>query len=159
MSATESTADPLEPTGPNWLSGVIAGLIAAVIVGIVIWLGFDAAIIEEDIPDALGQSGAAAGWVVLLAIGILVGLIYAGLNAIPAIDEWASTAQTGAILGLGYGLILWVVAVIVVPLINGDGIDGIGDYAVTFEGVLGYALLGVIIGFVYLLVPVLQSRQ
>lgn len=158
MSSATTTDDALDPSGPDWTSAAAAGLIAGVIVGLVVWVGFDPDIIKEDIPDTLGGSGIVIGWGVLLAIGLVSGLIYGGLNAIPQIDAWASTPQTGAVLGLVYGTVLWIAAVIVVPLIDGAGLDGIGDYALTAEGFLAYALFGVIIGFTYLLVPVLRSR-
>lgn len=158
MATSSASAEPPVATGPDWLSGVAAGIVAAVIVGIVVWVGFDAAIIEEDIPDPFGLTGAAAGWGVLLVIGILAGVIYSAMNAVEAIDAWASTARTGAILGLAYGVVLWLLAVVTIPLISGDGLDGIGDYAVSADGILGYALFGVVIGFLYLLIPVLRNR-
>lgn len=157
MSATHSDEDPLQPTGPDWIAAGVAGVVSAIIVSIALF-GIDADIIETDIPNALDMSGAGAGFALVLVVGIVAGIVYGALNAVGAIDEWASTAQTGAILGLGYGLVLWAVAVVLVPLIQGDGVDAIGDYAVTFEGILAFALMGVLIGFIYLLVPVLRTR-
>lgn len=157
--ATESPSTaPVGPLGPDWVSGAISGLLASAIVGVIIYLGFDAAIIEESIPDPFGQSGAAIGWVILLVIGIIVGLVYAALNSIEQFDVWASTARTGASLGVVYGMVLWVIAITLVPFAMGDGADAIGDYAVSVEGILAFALLGAFVGFLYLLVPVLRTE-
>lgn len=152
-----ATTEPDARFGPDWTSAAVAGLLSAMIVGIVVWLGFDSSIITEDIPSPFGLNGAGAGWVILLAIGIIAGLLYGALNSIEALDRWASTSRTGAILGLAYGIVLWVVAIVLVPLSVGDGPDGIGEYALSVDGFLGYALFGVLIGFLYLLVPVIRS--
>lgn len=158
MATRSSPSEPVGPLGPDWVSAVASGLIASLVVGIVIYVGFDAAIIEESIPDPFGQSGLVAGFAILLVIGVFVGLVYGALNAIPQLDEWASTSRTGGILGLVYGLVLWGLAVVSVPFVMGDGASGIGDYAVSLEGLLGYALFGVLVGVLYLLVPVLRTR-
>lgn len=136
--ATETTRD--------WLWGAVGGLAAALVTGLVIQLGFDASIISRDIPASVGTSGLAAGWVVLLAIGGVVGLVYAGIARIDPLSEWAARPNTGAALGLGFGLVLWVGALIVVPIIVGGSI---GAYALTLRGALAYALLGVVVGLVY----------
>lgn len=158
MATQPGAADEMVSSGPDWPSAAVAGLFAALLVGVVVSVGFDAAIIEESIPGPVGLSGFVAGWVILLAIGLVVGVVYGALNAIEAIDALASTPRTGALLGLAYGLVLWAIAVVTVPLLLGDGVGGIGDYAVTGAGVLSYALLGVIVGFMYLLIPVLRGR-
>lgn len=157
MAATAASNEPVGSSGPDWVSGAVAGIAAAFVVGIVIYFGFDPDIIEESIPDPIGQSGAVVGWLILLVIGVVVGLVYGALNAIEQFDVWASTSRTGGLLGLAYGLALWVLAVLIVPFLMGDGADAIGEYAVTAEGLLGYVLFGVLVGFFYLLVPVLRS--
>lgn len=144
--ATETGAARETGAGRDWLSGAVGGLAGAVVTGVVIQLGFDASIISSDIPSAVGMSGLATGWVVLLAIGAVVGLVYAGLARLDPLAGWAAMPNTGAALGLGVGLVLWAVALVVVPLLVGGSI---GAYAVTTRAVLSYALLGVVLGLVY----------
>lgn len=143
--ATETGA--AEGTGARaWLTGAVGGLAGAAVTGLVIQFAFDPAIISAGVPAAIGTSGLAAGWVVLLLIGVVVGLVYAGLARLDPLAGWAAMPNTGAALGLGVGLVLWAVALVVVPLLVGGSI---GAYAVTTRAVLSYALLGVVLGLVY----------
>lgn len=137
----------------HWGTGVAAGAVAAVVTGLVVWYGMDEAVIASHIPGTLGLDGAFAGWVLFLGIGAVLGLIYAAVAGTGPLRAYAAAARTGGLLGLGYGLAWWVVAVVAVPLLVGDGVAGIGSYAVTLEGVLGWALLGVLVGFAYQAIP------
>lgn len=134
----------------DWLSGALAGVAAALITGVGIQLGIDATIISRDIPSSVGTSGLAAGWVVLLVIGAVVGLVYAGLVQLDALAGWAASPTAGAALGIAYGLALWVGALVVVPLLVGGSI---GAYALTVRGALAYAVLGGIVGLGYAVSP------
>jgi len=158
MSAEKTTRDSGLFADQPFLTGIIAGIIAAVVTGIVIHFGFNPDIIGVHIPETIGQSGDAVGWVLLIGIGAILGLVYAALAQAEALAAYLDTPRTAGIAGLGYGIVLWVLAIIVVPFIEGDGVDGIGEYAVTVDGFLGYALLGVLIGVGYLLLPLATSR-
>ena len=152
------TSQGTPASDPDWLSAALAGIISVIVVGAIVWIGFNPDIITVSIPSPFGISGALAGWTLLVVIGLVVGLAYATLNTISVISAWASTARTGTITGLIFGILLWVLAILVVPFLVGDGIESIGDYAVSVEGFLGYALLGVLIGFLYLLIPIIRAR-
>lgn len=133
----------------TWLTGIIAGVVSAVVTGIVIQLGFDPTVLSEGIPSGFGASGMAAGWAIFLVTGVILGLVYTAVTRIDQLGSYAVLPRTGAYLGLVYGLVIWVIAVIVVPVLVGAGPSGIGSYAVNLQGVLSFVLLGIIIGLIY----------
>lgn len=138
---------PVGATDPyRWLSGLIAGLIGAVVTGVVIQVGFGPTVMSSGIPSGFGMSGMAAGWGIFLLIGAVIGLIYTAVTLVKRIGSVANRPQMGAYLGLAYGVALWFLAIIVVPLWIGSAV---GEYAVSLEGILSFALLGIIIGIVY----------
>lgn len=145
--ATE-TGSRLEPRA--WLSGAVAGLVAAAVTGLVIQVAFDPSIVSSAIPSIVGASGLAAGWVVLLVIGVVAGLAYAAAVTVEPLSAWAALPNTGAALGLAFGIVLWVLAVILVPLLVGGSV---GSYALTLRGLLAYALLGIVVGLAYGVAP------
>lgn len=148
--ATETDAAATESFDPyTWLTGIVAGLLGAVLTGLVIQFGFDPTVLSEGIPSGFGTSGLTTGWVIFLAIGAVLGLVYTALAMIERVGEYAVLPRTGTYLGLLYGLVIWVLAVIVVPLWVGSGAGDIGAYAVNVRGLLSFALLGIVIGLVY----------
>lgn len=140
----------------EWLSGLGAGLIGSIVAGLVIQFGFDATVLSEGIPASIGREGFAAGWVLLLLSGAILGLIYAGVARIETVRAYAILPGSGAWVGLLYGLVIWVIAVVVVPLWLGDGLGAIGTYAVNLQGVLSFALLGLVTGVAYGASPVTE---
>lgn len=147
-----SNVDPRASKGVTpyaWLTGLVGGLAGAVVTGIVIQFGFDPAVLSEGIPSGFGTSGMAAGWAIFLVIGAILGLVYTAATMIDRLGSYAAIPRTGAYLGLAYGLVIWVIAVIVVPVLVGAGPSGIGSYAVNLQGILAFVLLGIIIGLIY----------
>ncbi len=137
----------------TWATGGIAGVIAAVVAGAVIYFGFDPDILTEGIPSGVGAEGALAGWGTFLVIGLILGLVYTAVVRLQPLADWAVLPNTGIYLGVVYGLVIWVLAMIAVPLWGGDGTGGIGEYALNLQGVLSFALLGIVIGLVYAMSP------
>lgn len=135
------------------LAGGAAGIGGAVVVGAVIQFGFDPLVLSRRIPEGVGLSGLVAGWAVLLAVGAGFGTVYAALARIDRVGVRAGSPGSGAALGLGYGVVLWGLAVVIVPLLVGAGPSGIGDYAFSSRGVLAFGLLGTLIGLGYAISP------
>lgn len=143
--------------GPDWSSAAVAGLLSALIVGIGLWV-FDTPVVEEHIPDALGASGAPVGLAILGGIGVVLGLVYALVSTPKSIGRYVERSRTGGLAGLVYGLIIWLVAIVVVPLLVGEGTGAIGEIAVSARAAVAFALLGVLLGVGYLLVRGLRTR-
>lgn len=152
--ATQAGARPAgEFTAYTWLTGLLAGLVSAIVTGLLIQFGFDPTVLSEGIPAGIGMSGMVVGWVVFLAIGAVVGIVYTAVTLVDAIGRYASVPDTGAIVGVGFGLVIWIVAVIVVPLWAGAGDGTIGSYGMNLQSVLSFALFGLLIGLVYSVSP------
>lgn len=134
----------------SWLTGAVAGLVSAVVTGVIILLAFNSAIVTSAIPSVVGLSGLVAGFAVLIVIGLVVGLVYAAVATIDPLSTWAAMPNSGAALGLGFGIVLWVLAIVLVPLFVGGSI---GAYAVSLRGLLAYALLGLVLGLGYGVAP------
>lgn len=74
-------------------------------------------VIAMAIPALYGQSGIAAGWVVHLFHSVVFGILFAAVVSTTSLRRFAETWSTGAVLGLAYGVLVWVVAAaIVMPL-------------------------------------------
>lgn len=141
------------PEDRAWASGAAGGIVAAVLTGLIIQFAFDPAVLTESIPAAVGLSGLPAGWVVLLLFGAVLGLVYAAAAALDPVAEYAGVPGTGVAVGLAFGLVLWVLAVVVTPIWLGVvGVEN-GYDATNIRAVLGYALFGVVVGLVYALSP------
>lgn len=151
MAPANTTADSRESGLSNWLTGIIAGLLSALLTGLVIQFGFDPAILSEGIPAGFGTSGLAIGWSIFLAIGIIAGLVYTLLAHLNQLKQIAAQPDSGVYLGAAYGIVLWLVAVIIVPAWVGAG--QIGTYAVNLRGVASFVLFGILIGLVYAVSP------
>lgn len=143
----------------TWLTGIIAGLVSAVVTGVVIQFGFNPTVLSEGIPSGFGVTGLVAGWVIFLVLGAALGVVYSALTQNERMGDYAVRPRPAAYLGLFYGLVLWIVAVIVVPLWVGGGMAEIGSYAVNLRGLLSFALLGIIIGLVYGVVPHIYAND
>lgn len=105
----------------HWVHGAVAGLVAAVAMGIAITL-VDASVLGEAISGMYGFEGSlVAGWVAHLLHGTLFGVIFAVILSDPIlyrVSEWTwKTILAGAVFGLvlalaGAGLIMpvWLAA-------------------------------------------------
>lgn len=142
MGASPSAGSPTNP----WVAGAAAGVVAGVVTGVVIQFAFNPAVLAEGIPAAIGTRGVLAGWLVLLVLGVLLGVVYAAITRTDPLAGYAGQPNAGGFLGLAYGLVLWALAAILVPLWLGTPGLRVGEYAITAQGVLAYALFGVIIG-------------
>lgn len=136
---------------PDWTAGAVAGLVAGLVVGIGLAV-VDPAVVETHVPEALGARGAPAGLAVLAVLGLGFGLGYAVLGSVRPVGRLVDRPRTGGAVGLAYGLLLWIVAIVTVPLLVGAGVDAIGEIAVTAPAAVAFALLGSLIGVGYLAV-------
>ena len=133
------------------LSGVVGGVIGGIIGGLLIQFGFDPQILSEDLPRTFGITGLGAGWVVMVLYGLVIGLVYAGIAIVPQLRGYAVRPNTGAGLGLAYGLLVWAIYAVAMSAII--GVQSVGAYPLTTGSVLTFGLVGLIIGIVYGMSP------
>ncbi|UIP00124.1 histidine kinase [Halobaculum sp. CBA1158] len=109
-TATTAT-DETDPVNGGWRGGVAAGALAGIAMGAVFSL-FAPAALEVAIPSLYGLSGGIAGWIVHVSHAAVLGVAFVAIaNALEITDPNRST-----LLGVGYGIALWVVlAAVVMP--------------------------------------------
>jgi uncharacterized membrane protein YagU involved in acid resistance len=74
-------------------------------------------ILAERIPGLVGASGLATGWIVHLVVASVFGVGYAVLATETRFVDRSPSLQWDVALGLGYGFVVWLVAMaIVMPL-------------------------------------------
>lgn len=151
--ARQSASSPT----PDWPSAAVAGLVAGLVVGVGLWW-FDTPVVETHVPDALGTSGVAVGLGIFAGLGIVLGVAYAAASLIHPLGRHVANPDVGGVVGLGYGLLLWLLAIVVVPLVVGEGTDAIGEIAVTVRAAVAFALLGSLMGVGYPVARTLRSR-
>ncbi len=99
--------DPFEPH-LGWRGGIVAGLVAAVAMGVGITV-VEPALLREQIAGLYGASGSLlAGWLVHLGHGVVFGLVFAVVVADPSLAGPSHRFPWSVVAGLGYGLILAV---------------------------------------------------
>lgn len=141
-----------------WLAGAIGGVLGSVLFGLIMVYAIEDPVLSVAIPnmytiEATPQDPAPlAGWAFHLFHGAVLGLAFVALLQIEALGDLASDNATAGALGLGYGLLTWVVlAVFVMPI----WLDAVGFPAapeipnVGTLSAVGHALYGVVLGIVY----------
>lgn len=135
--------------GGPWIAGVAGGVIGGIVVGLLIQLALDPAIITEGLPSVLGTTGPAAGWLVLLGFGALAGLVYAAIATMggAGVGIRAARPNTGAVVGLLYGLVLWLLFALGMAAAGGPTAPG--TYPLTLLTAVTFGLFGVVLGIGY----------
>ncbi|WP_435063484.1 histidine kinase [Halobaculum sp. EA56] len=112
-TTTEPSAVGTERTERiGWRAGVAAGALAGIAMGAAFSL-FAPGALEVAIPSLYGLSGGVAGWIVHVSHGAVLGVVFVALaNALGVADATRST-----LLGIGYGVVLWVaLAAVLMPV-------------------------------------------
>lgn len=120
------------------LAGIAGGILGAAVFGVVLQATDSITMLG----DLVNWEAAYIGWIVHLAIGAILGLVYA-LTLGVAVRGWVS----GAITGLLYGAIAWVVGwLLVLPPLLDMPVFEVDDQALTALG--GHLLYGLVLGLV-----------
>ena len=134
--------------------GVVAGLAGTVVMGVLMWIMNDA-VIAVAIPALYGQApppSPGVGWVAHLFHGAVFGAVFAGLLRLDALSDAADNLPKSAGLGVGYGVVVWVVAAaLVMPLwLQAVGFPGAPPFPnFAIPSLLWHAVFGLVLGAVY----------
>lgn len=125
-------------TATRLTAGALGGLAGGVLFGILMqmmgMLGMVAGLVSAE--------GTAAGWVVHLAISVVLGMGYGYL-----LGSGSGSWQASALLGAGYGLVWWVVgALLLMPARMGMPVFDVGEMQV--QSLMGHVVFGVALGLV-----------
>lgn len=116
----------------EWLSGAGAGAVGAAAATVVLY-ATGAFYLSEVTVGVVG---------VLVMPGAAFGLIYAALARVDRVAALATEPRTGALLGLGYGVLFWLTTIV--------------GGSITPGGLLGGLTFGVVIGLLYARSPYVE---
>lgn len=115
MSTTTGTSRQSDLADVNWQAGIVGGIVGAAVMAVLVVL-MNEATIGIAIPSMYGLAppeNPAAGFVVHVAHGAVLGVVFAGIAGGAGVDS------TGTLVGLGavWGVVTWVVqAALVMPV-------------------------------------------
>jgi uncharacterized membrane protein YagU involved in acid resistance len=113
MASETTTAVETSNERVAWRGGALAGLVAGIVMGAMLTMQMGP-VIEVAIPSMYGLSGLGAGWPVHLFHSVVLGIVFAGIGSVLSDVD---SVRRSAGLGLGYGVVLWVVlAALVMPV-------------------------------------------
>ncbi len=159
--ATETTTE--SATGVSsyrehaWQSGVLSGLVAGVVMGIMLTAQMRP-VIEHAIPALWGLDGGAAGWTIHLINSAVFGVLFAAMVSLTGLRTPADSVGKSAVIGVGYGVLVWVVAAVVVMPIWLQAVgfpQAPGVPNVSVGSLIGHIVFGLVLGALY---PVVRSR-
>ncbi|MBA3488598.1 MAG: hypothetical protein H0T78_03480 [Longispora sp.] len=123
------------------IAGVIGGLVGGIMFGILMQM-------MDMIPMVamlIGSESIAVGWLVHLGISAFIGATYALIFA-----SWATRPVPAAVLGMGYGLVWWVLgALLLMPAKL--GMDVFVFNTTAWQSLMGHLIYGLLLGVVYAL--------
>lgn len=148
-----------EPVSTEWVSGAVAGVAGTFVFGAVQMVMGATGVIAVAIPALYGVSGPnlAAGWVIHLVHGAVLGLGFAFLAPRGPIHSYTTRVVPSAAVGLAYGLLLTIpTAGIAMPLwLAAVGFPNAPPLPnLTVMGFVGHGVYGLVLGAVY---PVLRD--
>jgi len=146
--ATETSTTSAAQTGDRaWQYGVVAGIVAGIVMGALMVMQMRP-VLEVAIPSMYFLSGGTAGFAIHVAHGAVLGVVFAAIAA----TRGGLTTASSAALGVGYGVVLWVVlAVLVMPI----WLSTVGSPAnpplpnVNVMSLVGHVVYGAVLGVVY----------
>jgi hypothetical protein len=120
------------------VAGVSAGLLVGVLfslVGVFAVLG-----------SVVGVEGAAVGWAVHLVVAAVLGVAFGVLVTATSARRYTADATTAALLGLGYGGVIWAVGEVLWVITGGPVLANVG-----LVSLIGWLLFGLMLGSLHAL--------
>lgn len=148
--ASETTTAVERPTEQfAWKGGALAGLLAGIAMGVMLTVQMTP-VIEVAIPALYGLEGMAAGWPAHLFHSLALGVVFAGVAS--ALPQYSASVGRSTALGVGYGVVLWVVlAAIVMPIWLGvvgfPGAPPLPNFDP--QSLVGHVVYGLVLGVVF----------
>jgi hypothetical protein len=146
--ATAHAAPGLSVLVNRGLAGIVGGLVGGVAFGILMQLTGMIPMVAM----LVGSDSAGIGWLVHLVISAGIGASFGLL-----LGAWATTMASSTGLGLGYGVVWWVLGgLLIMPAWLGMGVFMFN--AMAWMSLLGHLIYGLLLGVVYALVAPRLSR-
>lgn len=141
-----TVAEERQAIGQRIVGGAIGGLAGGMVFGMLMAMMGMLAVVA----GLVGSQSAAVGFVIHLAISTLLGLGFA-----VTVGALATSYRTGAVWGLAYGAIWWVLGpLVLMPLMMGMGLQfGAALTPMMLQSLMGHLLYGLVAGLVYAWYP------
>ncbi|WP_458189527.1 histidine kinase [Haladaptatus sp. NG-WS-4] len=156
-TTTERVSDVETTSEGAWQAGVLSGLIAGAVMGVMLTMQMRP-VIEHAIPALWGLDGGAAGWTIHMVNSAIFGVLFATVMSVSALRDSSDSVGRSTALGVGYGVAIWIVAaVIVMPIwlqtVGFPQAPGVPN--VSMQSLVGHVIFGLVLGALY---PVLRNR-
>ncbi|PSP79717.1 histidine kinase [Halobacteriales archaeon QS_1_68_20] len=141
-----------------WQAAVVGSVVGTVAFGAMMMTIIPDPVLDVAIPNLVGvearpnDTALAVGWVVHLAIGVGMGLAYAGAMQVDAIGGFVTGNGRAVVAGLGYGVVTWIAGgVVLMPvLLSTMGFPAAPDLPnIKPLGFVGHLVFGVLLAVVY----------
>lgn len=94
--------------GSAWRAGVAAGLLGGIAMGVIMTFTMSD-VLEDAMAGVVGLDGLFAGWIVVLSLAAVFGVVFAALmTGVPTFERYLDNPSVVASLGAAYGVVLWV---------------------------------------------------
>lgn len=145
------TATGTETALESWQAGVVGGIVGGLVFGMMMTMQMETIIVDA-IPGMYGFGASGAiGWTIHMAHSAVLGVVFAALIDLGGLGNWHDTTLTTGLVGLGYGLVLWVIlASFVMPAWVGAMTamePPVPNW--NLQSAMGHAVYGVLLGIVY----------
>lgn len=152
--STETETGAVAVERSNWVAGGAAGLVAGLVFGAMLQMMMTD-VIAIAIPALYGLSGITMGWVAHLFHSVVFGVVFVAIVSTTSLRRFAETWSTGAVLGLAYGVLVWVIAAgVVMPLwLGAVGFPQVPPLPnLNPQSLVGHLVYGLVLGVGYALV-------
>jgi fucose 4-O-acetylase-like acetyltransferase len=153
MSTETGTRTDIEESTNEWVGGVLAGIVGSIVMGALMVVQMRP-VLEMAIPALYGIAGpaGAVGFTIYVVHGAIFGLVFAALLSLGQLRGYADAVGRSVGLGIGYGVVIWVVAAaILMPVwlsaVGFPGAPPVGNFNTT--SLVGHAVFGAVLGAVY----------
>ena len=154
-SEAATRQDALIGTAVNWWqAGIVGGIVGGIVFGIMMTMDMRM-VMEMAIPGMYGLSPSLElGWIIHLFHSAVFGIVFAAAVHYGGGREKLDSNLKLAAGGLGYGLIVWVLAAAILMPVWVNATMGMGAPVPNFvmESAMGHAVYGVLLGLVYALI-------
>lgn len=155
MSSETGSAFALRSDSSPMLWGGVSGGVASVVMGGLMLLQMRG-VLEMAIPAMYGIEGPALGVGFLIHVlhGVVFGFAFAALLSARPLRERVESIGVSAVVGVGYGVLVWLVAAaLVMPVwlsaMGFPGAPGVPNFDAT--SLIGHVVFGLVLGVAYLL--------
>lgn len=152
MAPETVTTGEVEHDEFHWIAGLVGGLLAGVVFGLLIQFMLGA---MPAIGALYGAPGVVTGWIAHLFHSAVFGLTYAAIAEFDPFEGYADDWLSGAGLGVGYGVAVWAIFLVFVWPIWLDAVGFPMAPAVPYLNpmpLVGHVVFGAILGGVYAIV-------